>query len=107
MKLEEIKIKKSFKKTRPSLNKLNVHLEYYYKNNKFMKPIVVDKDNMLIDGYITYLIAKMFNVKEVEVVNFSIVIETLSNVAKLLSDAFLQFADNIKSLDYKKIGGKQ
>ena len=68
MKLCEIKIKDSFKKTEPQSWKMRFKWEYYRKTGELQSPIVVNKKGYLIDGYTSYLIAKMDGLKEVEVV---------------------------------------
>ena len=60
-----IKIPKNF--TKPNKNKLKSRIEYYNKNKRFEVPIIIDPSNMLIDGYTSYLIAKKYNMKTVQV----------------------------------------
>lgn len=66
--ISDIVIQDSFKETRPSINKIQDKLTYYKENNRFNKNIVVDQNKVLQDGYITYLICKMLNIKTVQVV---------------------------------------
>lgn len=63
--LKEIKIQKQFKY--PRKEKLQSRYEYYNKNKTFEVPIILDIDNKLIDGYTSYLIAKKYGIKNVEV----------------------------------------
>ena len=65
--IDDIIIPDSFREKRPSINKINKKLEYYKLYNCFEKDIVVNKDNILVDGYINYLIYKMMNVEMVRV----------------------------------------
>lgn len=67
MKLSKIKIKESFKKTQPKGWKMKERWEYYRSNNTFYSPIVINEKGYLVDGYISYLIAKTDGLKEVEV----------------------------------------
>lgn len=59
--LEEINIQDSFKENKPSIEKITERLNYYKEKGQFEKDIVVDKYNVLKDGYITYLICKMLD----------------------------------------------
>lgn len=66
-KLKNIKISKEFKMKYPKTLKLISKMEYYLRNNKFEQPIVINKDNVLVDGYTSYIIAQMLNKKYVRV----------------------------------------
>lgn len=66
-KLKNIKISKEFKMKYPKTLKLISKMEYYSRNNKFEQPIVIDKNNVLVDGYTSYIIAQMLNKKYVRV----------------------------------------
>lgn len=59
-----IKIPENF--TKPNKNKLKNRIEYYNKNKCFEVPIIIDPNNMLLDGYTSYLIAKKYNLKTVQ-----------------------------------------
>ena len=67
MKINKIKIKRSFRKNPPSDKKMSERSSFYRINGRFYVPIVVDKRGYLIDGYTSYLIAKADGIKEVEV----------------------------------------
>lgn len=56
VKIENIKIPKKYVK--PNSIKLISKDVYYYTHNYFRSQIVLTKDNYLIDGYTTYLLAK-------------------------------------------------
>lgn len=56
IKIDSIKIRKDFAKPNPK--KLAIRKIYYEKHNYFRSQIVVTKNNYLVDGYTTYLIAK-------------------------------------------------
>ena len=62
--LNNIKIPEKF--TKPRKEKLNSRIQYYNKNKCFEVPIIIDPNNMLIDGYTSYLIAKKYNMKTVQ-----------------------------------------
>jgi hypothetical protein len=51
----------------PRADNLASKYTYYIRTGNFLSPITIDKKNILIDGYITYLIAKMMGYKTVEV----------------------------------------
>jgi hypothetical protein len=50
---------------------MNERIEYFKKNQNFETQIVVDKDNNLIDGYTTYLIAKKYGINFINVIKNS------------------------------------
>lgn len=62
-KLSNIKIQNKFKACPPRWTKMLDKQVFYIENGKFEQPIVVDKDNVLIDGYTTYLLAKQMGRK--------------------------------------------
>lgn len=59
--LSEVVIPDSFKITQPSPEKIKNKLDYFIYNNKFDKPIVINRHKVLQDGYINYLICKLLN----------------------------------------------
>ena len=68
VRLDDIVIQDSFKETYPSIDKIQEKLGYYKVNNKFKNYITVDKDNVLQDGYINYLVYKLMGNNLVKVV---------------------------------------
>jgi len=62
----DIKIADNFKD--PSIRKLTKRLEYFERFGKFKVPIILDKDNKLIDGYTSYLVAVKYNISKVDVI---------------------------------------
>ena len=56
IKIDNIKIRKDF--SRPNPKKLTIRKIYYERHNYFRSQIVVTRNNYLVDGYTTYLIAK-------------------------------------------------
>jgi len=68
IRVDDIIIQDSFKESKPLVDKIQNKLEYYKVNNKFEKNIVVDKNNILQDGYINYLICRMLGIEVVKVV---------------------------------------
>ena len=67
MKLVDIKISDAFANSVPSEKKLNECRNNWTQYNRQDRYIVVNPDNVLIDGYIQYLVLKENNVEEVEV----------------------------------------
>lgn len=59
VKINNIKIQDNFKK--PKTQKLKQRRQYYKEYKYFRSTIVLNKDNYLIDGYTTYLLAKEMN----------------------------------------------
>jgi len=68
IKLKRIKISNDFKKTLPRTRKIRDTYKCYRMKKNFGKDIVLDKHNVLIDGYTAYLVAKMVGLKKVEFV---------------------------------------
>jgi hypothetical protein len=66
--LSEITIQDSFRETKPAIEKITERLEQYKNKGKFNSDIVVNKNNVLLDGYITYLICKMLDHDNVKVI---------------------------------------
>lgn len=64
IKLSEIKITSAFENTTPNPEKVQRCREYYAENQKQSKPILLDYNNVLRDGYIQYLILKENGVEE-------------------------------------------
>jgi DnaJ-class molecular chaperone len=60
--VSDIVIPESFKLTQPSIDKIQAKLLYYKATNKFDKPIVINKENVLQDGYINYLLCGVLNI---------------------------------------------
>lgn len=69
IKLSEIKISSAFANTTPSPHKIHKYRESYRENcHRQEKPIVIDKNNYLRDGYIQYLILKEDGVDEAMII---------------------------------------
>lgn len=66
-KLSEIKIRDAFKETQPAEHKMEECRNYWNKNHKQDRYLVVNKDGYLIDGYVQYLILKENNIYEADV----------------------------------------
>ena len=68
IKVGDIIIQDSFKENQPSLDKVTERLNYYKEHGKFQKEIIIDKDNVLLDGYITYSICRLLNMTHIKVI---------------------------------------
>lgn len=66
--IEDIVIQDSYKVNQPSIDKIQTKLDYYKINKKFEKDIVIDKENVLKDGYTNYLICKLLNIYRVKAI---------------------------------------
>lgn len=65
VKLADIIISKKF--TKPKKEKLQHRSEYYRVYKDFEVPIILDRNNVLVDGYTTYLIAKREGISHIYV----------------------------------------
>lgn len=61
--MEDIKIPDIFSSTYPSIEKINKRLEEYYDSGKFNTLVKLNHDNLMLDGYTAYLVARMFGEK--------------------------------------------
>ena len=68
IKLSEIKITSAFENTTPNPEKVQKYREYYAENQKQSKPILLDYNNVLRDGYIQYLILKENGIEEATII---------------------------------------
>lgn len=56
MKLSKIKIRSDFAATKPRQEKMNLCRYCYKRCGKLDREIVINKDNVLVDGYVGYLV---------------------------------------------------
>ena len=63
--INKIKIPKAFSDSTPKSYKYKNIEDFFLQNNKFDKPIVIRRNNILTDGYIRYLVAKNNNVEKI------------------------------------------
>ena len=71
IKLSEIVISSSFAESVPSEQKVQKYKSRFAKTGKQSKYLVLDNENVLVDGYIQYLILKENNVEEAKYVRCS------------------------------------
>ena len=67
MKIDNIKIFPTFQENPPKPEKLERKILYYTRTGKFESEIIIDKSGQLIDGYTSYLIARLYGLNEVPV----------------------------------------
>lgn len=67
MKLKDIIIPKKFTRTIPNPTKLAACEKYYKKYGELDKPITVDANSHLVDGYIRYLVVQKMGLTEVPI----------------------------------------
>ena len=67
MKLSDIKISSYFATTTPTVEKMEECREHWNEFHRQDRYIVVDHDNVLVDGYIMYLVLKENNIEEAEI----------------------------------------
>ena len=67
MLLSEIVIKNSFKNTVPSNDKMKKAREFFANNGRIEKPIVVNENGILVDGYIGFLILQENGIEQTDV----------------------------------------
>ena len=66
MKLKDIKINEKFKKHPPSEKKVKAAMEFYQKHGKLDKPIVLDHNNIIVDGYARFKALEKLGIKEID-----------------------------------------
>lgn len=66
IKLSDLKISSNFETHPPRWEKVQKCYEHYVSTGELGKPILIT-DNVLIDNYAVYLVARMFGVEYVEV----------------------------------------
>lgn len=67
MKIKDIVIKENFANTTPRKNKMKVCRDYWEQHHEQDRYIVVDRNNVLVDGYIQYLVLKENGIEEAEI----------------------------------------
>lgn len=68
VKISDIVISNAFKNSKPSAGKILKKLDHYNRYGKFNTDITLDKDNILIDGYINYLICQLLHIDTIKVI---------------------------------------
>ncbi len=67
IRLGKIKIPPELRLTPPGAQKLKRKYVYFVTKHQFQSPVIVDRTFTLVDGYTTYLLARMFGHKKIEV----------------------------------------
>lgn len=65
--LRDIEITPQFRETPPRFVKMAQKYDWYCKHGEFQSPIRLTRDFVLVDGYISYLLAKKFDMDKVPV----------------------------------------
>lgn len=65
--IQDITIPENYKKHPPKWGKMKEKWEHYRQNNKLKEEIIINENNVLIDGYTSYLIAEADGIKKVDV----------------------------------------
>ena len=65
--LSDIKITKYFKQKPPNPEKIKTCYAFYRYHKRLDRDLVVDANKCLVDGYVGYLVAKMFGIRNVYV----------------------------------------
>lgn len=65
--INKIIIKKEFKEHYPSSEKMIRKAQFHFINGYFQDNIIINENNELIDGYITYMIARSKGIKHIAV----------------------------------------
>lgn len=71
-KLNKIIIQEKFKEHSPRWTKMLDKQAFYIEHGKYEQPIVINKNNILVDGYTTYLLAKQLGRKYMPVKRVSL-----------------------------------
>ena len=66
--LDKITIKPDFLRTKIGEEKYKRKKQYFMLNGKYESTVYLNEDNVLLDGYSTYLIAKEYNLGKIPVV---------------------------------------
>ena len=66
--MSDIIIPESFAQTHPRKEKIDACKEHWIKTGRQSKYIVVDKENILTDGYVMYLVLKELGVDEAKII---------------------------------------
>lgn len=67
MPMNKIKVPMRFIYTRPHPDKIAKRMREFYDHRAFDTDVVVDQNGNLLDGYTAYLVAKMFDMRYVDV----------------------------------------
>ena len=66
--LVDIKIKNCFAHSLPNPEKMNACYEYYRNHHRLDRDIEINEDDVLVDGYVAYLVYKMLGIESVRAV---------------------------------------
>lgn len=69
MKLKDIKVSKKFRRHPPSQSKIEAAKKYYEEHGHLDKPIVLDHNNEIVDGYARFKMLEKLGLEEVDDAN--------------------------------------
>lgn len=69
--ISDIKISKCFQQSPPKSEKIAQCYDFYRAHEFLDRAVIVDKGNLLLDGYVAYLVAKMLGIQRVRAVEVS------------------------------------
>jgi len=68
--IDKIQIRRIFNKNRPTFRKMTRKENYFLSHGEFEERIVINRYNVLEDGYTTYLLALKYNIKTIKVIKY-------------------------------------
>jgi hypothetical protein len=80
MKLKDIVIADDFKTTQPAKWKMAQCRKHYETTHQLDRDIILNEDNVLIDGYVAYLVAQENGIEDVDVV-YGLIDHNANNIA--------------------------
>lgn len=80
MKLKDIIISDDFKTTQPAKWKMAQCRKHYETTHQLDRDIILNEDNVLIDGYVAYLVAQENGIEDVDVV-YGLIDHNANNIA--------------------------
>lgn len=94
IKLDDVVISNAFLSSYPSEDKVNKYRKAYEKNKQQSKYLVLDDNNVLLDGYIQYLILRENNIKEAKYIHKSDKCEDMSYRNRLTTYVYGRHANS-------------
>lgn len=106
IKLDDIKISRSFLRTHPSESKIQAVEKYYKRHRKVDKNIIIDDNNVLVDGYIRYLVLKAHGQRYTRQYNYSIQTYVYGKHSENGKEFVWKLTKNTKNADNLLVGCK-
>lgn len=106
--VKDIIISEDFKDTDPASWKLQHKVDYYKQHGELPKDIMINDENVLIDGYTTYLAAVMFGLEYVPIkVGYVELIEASVQVLNIFTAAVSKSDTEAQKCNKNSIGVKR